>query len=469
MKTALITGITGQDGSYLAEFLLNKGYRVFGIIRRSSSFNTGRIDELTRKYHESQFNCFRGDSNDVVSLISILKQTQPDEIYNLSAQSHVRVSFDIPVYTFDTVATGTLNLLESVRALGLKSKIYQAGSSEMFGSSNPPQNENTQFLPRSPYAIAKVSAHHFCVNYREAYNMFISEGILFNHESPRRGGTFVTKKITEAACRIKLGLQECLYLGNIDSKRDWGFAPDYVEAMWRILQYEVPDNFVISTGESHTVREFVEESFKCVGITIIWKGIGFDEIGIDSKTGTTIIKIDKKYFRPTEADFLLGDSSKARNLLKWEPKVKFKELIKIMIDSDLNNLVSEMNNSKLFITKPWGYEHTVFNDDKCLIWRLVLKDGESTSYHCHPNKKTMLIVLKGEVEFFDGWVDILQAFDSKVIEKGEYHSSKAINGDAEIIEIDSPPLVTDIIRLKDKYGREGKDYYEDAKSSDNCR
>jgi GDPmannose 4,6-dehydratase len=459
MPTALITGITGQDGSYLAEFLLSKGYNVFGIIRRSSSFNTGRIDQITAAYPPERFNCFRGDMTDVVSLTSILKKVEPDEIYNLAAQSHVRVSFDIPVYTFESVALGTLNLFESVRSLELKSKIYHAGSSEMFGSSLPPQKETTPFNPRSPYAIGKVAAHNFCVNYREAYNMWISEGILFNHESPRRGGTFVTKKITQATSRIKLGLQSRLSLGNLDAKRDWGYSPDYVEAMWMMLQHSEPDTFVIATGESHTVREFVERSFKCVNIDIKWSGEGLDEVGIDFKTGEILVDVKQTYFRPTEADFLLGNNTKAQSILKWTPKVKFNDLIKLMVASDLNETVAEINNSKLYINKPWGYEHTVFKDDECLIWRLILKNGESTSYHCHPNKKTMMVVLKGTINLkLNAETYVLHQFESKVIEKGQYHSSEAAYGDAEIIELDSPPLITDIIRVEDKYGREGKEF-----------
>jgi GDPmannose 4,6-dehydratase len=411
-------------------------------------------------YSPDNFNCFRGDVNDVVSLISILKKVEPDEIYNLAAQSHVRVSFDIPVYTFETVALGTLNLLESVRSLGLKSKIYQAGSSEMFGSTKPPQNEATLFCPRSPYAIAKVAAHNLCVNYREAYNMWISEGILFNHESPRRGGTFVTKKITNAVSRIKLGLQEKVSLGNLDAKRDWGYSPDYVEAMWIMLQQEKPDTYVVATGESHTVREFVEKSFKLVGINIKWIGFGLDEIGIDSETKKIVVDIKQEYFRPTEAEYLLGDSSKAKSVLGWTPKIKFEELIKIMLESDLNECISEVNNSKLYVNKPWGYEHTIFKDTECLLWRLIIKNGESTSLHCHPKKRTMMIVLKGAINLnLNDKVYLLNQFESKIIEKGEYHSSEAINGDAEVIEIDSPPLVTDIIRKEDKYGREGKEYY----------
>ena len=336
MPTALITGITGQDGAYLAEFLLNKGYKVYGIIRRSSSFNTGRIDHLTAKYPPERFNCFRGDLLDVVGLVNILKQVNPDEVYNLAAQSHVKISFDIPTYTVETITLGTLNLLEAIRILGLKCKVYQASSSEMFGSSKPPQNELTLFHPRSPYAVAKVAAYHFCINYREAYGMHVSNGILFNHESPLRGGTFVTKKITDAVSNIQLGLQSELVLGNLNAKRDWGYAKDYVEAMWLILQQNSPNDFVIATGEAHTVREFVEKSFKYIDIDIIWSGNDLNEVGINSNTGKTLVRVDSKYFRPTEAEYLLGDYSKAKQFLNWSPKVKFDELVKIMMSAEFD-------------------------------------------------------------------------------------------------------------------------------------
>jgi len=335
MKKALITGITGQDGSYLAEFLLSKGYAVYGMVRRSSSFNTGRIDHLINNYPTDRFDFFRGDVTDINSLISILKEVQPDEIYNLAAQSHVKVSFEIPVYTFETVANGTLKLLEAIRSLGLNCKIYQAGSSEMFGASPPPQNENTPFYPRSPYAAGKVAAYYLCVNYREAYNMWIANGILFNHESPRRGETFVTRKVTRAVARIKLGIQDKIYLGNLEAKRDWGYAPEYVEAMWLMLQQDKPDDYIIATGESHSVREFVELAFKFAGFDIIWDGEGLDERGIDARTGRVLIEIHPRYFRPTEPEFLLGDATKAREKLGWKPKVKFKELVNIMVEADL--------------------------------------------------------------------------------------------------------------------------------------
>ncbi|AGK60072.1 GDP-mannose 4,6-dehydratase [Archaeoglobus sulfaticallidus PM70-1] len=348
MKTALITGVTGQDGSYLVEFLLNKNYKVYGVIRRASSFNTSRIDHIIEFHSPEKFDWFRGDMTDETSLIKILEKIQPDEIYNLAAQSHVQVSFEVPVYTFDVVATGTLRLLEAVKNLGLDIKIYQASSSEMFGSSPPPQNEETPFNPKSPYAIAKVAAYHLCVNYREAYGMWIANGILFNHESPRRGETFVTRKITRAVSRIAFGVQDKLVLGYLDAKRDWGYAPEYVKAMWLMLQQDEPDDYVIATGEAHSVRKFVEEAFKHIGVIIEWRGEGIEEKGVvaeimdsefkDSmkiKPGDIVVEVSKRYFRPAEAEFLLGDSTKARKKLGWEPKVKFKELVKIMVEADI--------------------------------------------------------------------------------------------------------------------------------------
>ncbi len=334
-KKALITGITGQDGSYLAEFLLNKGYSVFGIVRRSSSFNTGRIDRIIENYPLDRFDFFRGDITDSNSLITALKQIEPDEVYNLAAQSHVKVSFDVPVYTFDTVASGTLKLLEAIRSLGLKCRLYQAGSSEMFGSSPPPQNESTPFQPRSPYAVAKVAAHNLCVNYREAYDLWITNGILFNHESPRRGETFVTRKVTRAVARIKLGIQERVALGNLEAKRDWGYAPDFVEAIWLTLQQSEPDDFVVATGESHSVREFVREAFTNAGFDLAWQGKGLDEKGIDTKTGKTLVEIHPGYFRPTEVESLRGDATRAREKLGWQPKMGFRELVKTMVDADM--------------------------------------------------------------------------------------------------------------------------------------
>lgn len=347
-KKALITGITGQDGSYLAEFLLNKGYTVLGIVRRSSSFNTGRIDHLIENYSLDKFDFYRGDITDINSLVSVLKQIEPDEIYNLAAQSHVKVSFDMPVYSFETVASGTLKLLEAVRSLGLRSKIYQAGSSEMFGSSPAPQREDTLFRPRSPYAVGKMAAHYLCMNYRDGYNMWIANGILFNHESPRRGETFVTRKITRAVARIKLGVQDNVYLGNLNAKRDWGYAPDYVEAMWLMLQQDEPDDYVIATGEAHSVREFAEAAFRYAGFDLVWEHKKFEEKGIDAKNGRALIEIHPRYFRPLEAEFLLGDATKAREKLAWEPKTSFKELVKIMVDADMKRERMLLEGTRVF-------------------------------------------------------------------------------------------------------------------------
>ena len=321
MKKALITGITGQDGSYLAEFLLGKGYEVYGIIRRSSSFNTGRINPIYEDPHvpHRRLHLVYGDLNDASSLNRILRTIQPDEIYNLGAQSHVRVSFDIPEYTGEITGLGTIRLLEAIRESGLKPKFYQASSSEMFGKVlEVPQRESTPFYPRSPYGAAKVYAHWITVNYREAYDLFACNGILFNHESPRRGETFVSRKITKAAARIKLGIQQDLYLGNLDAKRDWGFAGDYVQAMWMMLQAPKPEDFVIATGETHTVRELLEQAFS--RLELEWR---------------KHVKIDPKYYRPTEVDLLIGDASKAKQILGWEPKVRFQELVCMMVDADL--------------------------------------------------------------------------------------------------------------------------------------
>lgn len=337
-KSALITGITGQDGSYLAEFLLRKGYFVHGIIRRASTFNTSRIDHIFVDPHtpNKKILLHHGDLTDSTNLEKIIKRAKPDEIYHLGAQSHVRVSFDIPEYTGNTTGLSTVRLLEAIRESGVETKFYQASSSEMFGlAKEVPQNEKTPFHPRSPYGISKVFAYWTTVNYREGYGMFASNGILFNHESPRRGETFVTRKVTRGLSRIKAGLEEVMFLGNLGAKRDWGYAPDYVEAMWMILQHEKPDDFVIATGETHTVREFVEEAAQVLGFDLVWKGKGVNEVGIDKKSGKTLIKIDPKYFRPAEVDILLGDASKARRLLKWKPKVKFKELVSIMAKADL--------------------------------------------------------------------------------------------------------------------------------------
>lgn len=338
MKKALITGITGQDGSYLAELLLEKGYEVHGIMRRSSSFNTGRIDHIFQELHEKDRRLFvyHGDLTDASNINRILEKTQPDEIYNLGAQSHVKVSFSMPEYTSNSVALGTLRLLDAVHEAGLKVKFYQAGSSEMFGKVlETPQKETTPFYPRSPYGCAKVFAHHISVNYREAYNMFVCNGILFNHESPRRGGTFVTKKVTHGLSLIKAEKQERLYLGNLEAKRDWGYSKDYVEAMWLMLQQEKPDDYVVATGETHSVREFVELAADYFGFELIWEGEGMNEKGVDKKTGRIIIEIDPEYFRPAEVDILLGDATKARNVLGWAPKVTFVELVKIMCEAEI--------------------------------------------------------------------------------------------------------------------------------------
>jgi GDPmannose 4,6-dehydratase len=335
MKKALITGITGQDGSYLAELLLQKGYEVYGLIRRSSSFNTARIDHILSDAHRKGTKLFRkyGDLSDSSSLSRIIEEIEPDEIYNLGAQSHVRVSFDIPEYTCNVGGLGVLRLLDAIKETRIKTKFYQASSSEMFGSSPPPQSEKTPFCPRSPYACAKAFAYWTTINYRDGYNLFACNGILFNHESPRRGSTFVTRKITRGLSRIKLGIDDCLYLGNLEAKRDWGYAKDFVEG---ILQSDKPDDYVLATGESHSVREFVEETAKLLDFDLAWQGQGLDEKGIDRKTNKTIIKIDPYFFRPTEVDELIGDYSKVEKILGWKPKVKFKELTKIMVDADFD-------------------------------------------------------------------------------------------------------------------------------------
>ncbi|WP_461462188.1 GDP-mannose 4,6-dehydratase [Methanobrevibacter sp.] len=343
MKKALITGITGQDGSYLAEFLLDKGYEVHGIMRRSSSFNTGRIEHLyIDKYIEDMHNkknfyLHYGDMTDSTNVIALIQKIKPDEIYNLAAQSHVKVSFETPEYTANVDALGTLRILEAIRLLGLDSKFYQASTSELYGLvQEVPQNENTPFYPRSPYGVAKLYAFWITKNYREAYNIFASNGILFNHESPRRGETFVTRKITLAAARIKLGKQKKLYLGNLDTKRDWGHAKDYVQSMWLILQNDEPTDFVIATGENHTVREFCQLAFKEVGINLHWEGEGINEKGFDSESGELIVEVDPKYFRPTEVDQLLGDPSKAIEKLGWNPtQTSFEKLVKEMVQEDL--------------------------------------------------------------------------------------------------------------------------------------
>ena len=344
-KIALITGITGQDGSYLAEFLIEKGYEVHGIIRRSSSFNTGRIehlylDEWVRDMHQKRLiNLHYGDMTDSSSLIRIIQTVKPDEIYNLAAQSHVKVSFDVPEFTAETDAVGTLRLLEAVRILGMekKTKIYQASTSELFGLvQEVPQKETTPFYPRSPYGVAKLYGFWITKNYRESYGMFAVNGILFNHESERRGETFVTRKISLAVARIAQGMQEKLYMGNLDSLRDWGYARDYVECMWLILQHPVPEDFVIATGEMHTVREFCTLAFAEAGIEISWEGKGVDEKGIDKATGKVLVEVDPKYFRPAEVEQLLGDPTKAKTLLGWNPrKTSFEELVKLMVEHDM--------------------------------------------------------------------------------------------------------------------------------------
>lgn len=349
-KVALITGITGQDGSYLAEFLLDKDYEVHGVIRRSSSFNTGRIEHLYMEKLIKDMKIKRkiilhyGDMTDSTNLIRLIREIKPDEIYNLAAQSHVKVSFEVPEYTADTDGIGTLRLLEAVRFLGYekKTRIYQASTSELYGKVQEiPQSEITPFYPRSPYAVAKLYAYWIVKNYREAYNMFAVNGILFNHESERRGETFVTRKITLAAARIAQGKQEKLYLGNLDAKRDWGYAKDYVECMWLMLQHDKPEDFVIATGEMHTVREFCTLAFKEVGIDLLWEGHGVEEKGIDKNSGKILVEVDPKYFRPTEVEQLMGDPSKAKRLLGWNPrKTSFKNLIKIMMKSDMD-LVSK--------------------------------------------------------------------------------------------------------------------------------
>jgi len=366
-KKALITGITGQDGSYLTEFLLEKGYEVHGLIRRSSTFNTERIDHIYVDPHDPKAKLFLhyGDITDSGQLTNLIYNIQPDEIYHLAAQSHVRVSFDMPEFTGDVTGIGTTRLLESIRRSGIKTKFYQASSSEMFGDAPPPQNEETPFRPRSPYSAAKVYAYWMVKNYREGYGMFTVNGILFNHESPRRGETFVTRKITRALARIKYGLQDKLFLGNLEAKRDWGYAPDFVKAMWLMLQQDKPDDYVVATGETHSVREFINHAFTHAGIEIEWVGDGLNEKGVVKSLpstlrpltsssiskasnlhpltsnlliGDVLIDIDQRYFRPLEVESLQGDASKAREKLKWEPKVRFKELVRIMVDADMKNL-----------------------------------------------------------------------------------------------------------------------------------
>ena len=348
MKKALITGVTGQDGAYLSEFLLKKGYEVHGIKRRSSSFNTDRIDHLYQDPHtkNKRFILHYGDLTDTSNLVRILQEVRPDEIYNLGAQSHVQVSFEVPEYTADADGIGTLRLLEAIRILGMEKTVrfYQASTSELFGKvQEVPQRETTPFYPRSPYAVAKLYAYWIVVNYRESYCMHASNGILFNHESPIRGETFVTRKVTRAAARIKTGLQDKLYMGNIDSKRDWGFAGDYVELMWLMLQQDKPDDYVMATGVTTTVRDFIAMSFKEAGMELKWEGVGVNERGIDVKTGKTLVEIDPRYFRPAEVELLIGDPTKAYEKMGWKPRVQLPELVKMMIDNDVKLAEKELH------------------------------------------------------------------------------------------------------------------------------
>tara|TARA_Y100000590_G_scaffold8025_1_gene10114 strand:+ start:4529 stop:5560 length:1032 start_codon:yes stop_codon:yes gene_type:complete len=340
-KTALILGVTGQDGSHLTDLLLEKGYKIIGVKRRSSSFNTQRIDHIYNiKKFKNKFIPYYGDLTDSSNLLRIIQSTKPDEIYNLAAQSHVHTSFETPEYTANADALGTLRILEAIRILKLqkKTKYYQASTSEIFGNTNIPQNEKTPFRPRSPYAISKLFSYWTTINYREAYNIFASNGILFNHEGPRRGETFVTRKITRAVAKIYLQKEKCLYLGNLNAKRDWGYAVDYVKSMWMMLQQKKPSDYVIATGESRSVRDFVREAFKCININIKWKGKGVKEIGYDSKDNKILVKIDPGYFRPTDIDELRGDPKKAKRELGWKPSTKFKELVKLMVDSDIEKI-----------------------------------------------------------------------------------------------------------------------------------
>ena len=349
-KVALITGVTGQDGSYLAELLLKKGYMVHGVARRSSSFNRERLASFF-DFNEREGNMILhyGDMTDSSSILKILQMTQPDEIYHLAAQSHVRISFEVPEYTANSDSLGTLRILEAINVLGMLKKVrfYNASTSELYGKvQQTPQNEKTPFHPRSPYAIAKLYSHWITINYREAYGLFACNGILFNHESERRGENFVSKKITQQAAKIKLGIDYELVLGNLNAKRDWGYAPEYVETIWSMLQQKIPEDFVIATGENHTVREFVEKAFKEVNINIEWKGRGVNEKGIDPKTGKVIVRIDPRYFRPAEVNELLGDASYARKKLGWKPKTTFEQLVKIMVKHDLNKFSRELNFNK---------------------------------------------------------------------------------------------------------------------------
>ena len=344
MKIALITGITGQDGSYLAEFLVKKNYEVHGIIRRSSSFNTGRINHLylDKNIYNKKLFLHYGDITDTIAIDDLIKKISPNEIYNLAAQSHVKVSFEIPLYTANVDALGTLAILNAIKRSDNDIKFYQASTSELYGNSPSfPQNEKTNFEPRSPYAIAKLYAYWIVKNYREAYNIFASNGILFNHESPRRGETFVTKKISSSVAKIKLGIQENLHLGNLYAKRDWGYAPEYVEGMWRILQHDYPDDFVLATGKTYSVKQFVELSFNHVGIEIEWQKKGINEVGIDKKTSKKLVIINKNYFRPTEVDTLIGDPTKAKKKLSWSSQTGISDLVKIMVESDLERIKND--------------------------------------------------------------------------------------------------------------------------------
>ncbi len=340
MKKALVTGITGQDGSYLAELLTGKGYEVHGIVRQSSSFNSQRIDSLLKDRHKAggvNLTLHYGDLTDTSAVNRLVEKVQPDEIYNLAAQSHVAISFQQPEYTSEVNAMGTLRLLDALKDFRANTRFYQASTSELFGKAQQvPQSETTPFYPRSPYAVSKLHAFWFVKNYREAYNLFACNGILFNHESPRRGKKFVTRKITNAVALIRHGFEEALYLGNLDAKRDWGYAPDYVDAMYRMLQLDRPDDFVIATGHTHTVREFAERAFAAGGFTLVWKGAGVEETGLDRATGKTLVRIDPLYFRPSEVDLLIGDASKARAALGWAPKVEFEELVRLMVEADLD-------------------------------------------------------------------------------------------------------------------------------------
>jgi GDPmannose 4,6-dehydratase len=370
MKKALITGITGQDGSYLAEFLLSKGYEVHGLIRRASTFNTGRIDHIYEDPHQPNIRLFLhyGDLSDSGQLSHLVYNIQPDEVYNLAAQSHVRVSFDMPEYTGDSTGLGTTRLLEAIRRSGIATRYYQASSSELFGASPPPQNEKTPFYPRSPYAAAKIYAYWMTVNYREGYNLFACNGILFNHESPRRGETFVTRKITRAVANIITGRQKKLYLGNLNAKRDWGFAPEFVEMMWLMLNQETPDDYVVGTGESHTVREFVEKAFRYMGIDIEWRGEGQETVGmvrgLDSVCGNRIaagqplVEVDPRYFRPTEVEALQADITKAREKLGWVPRVTFEDLVKIMMDYDARLFGLDAPCEGIAISREKGFGYT---------------------------------------------------------------------------------------------------------------